>query len=410
VTPAGSPFLPYGRQQVDDDDIAAVVSVLKGDWLTTGPAVDAFEKAFADYVGAAYAVACSSGTAGLHLAALALGLGPGDEVIVPTMTFLATANAARYVGADVIFADVDAKTGMADKAALETAIKRAASGGAKAIFPVHLNGQCVDMEMVATLAAEHGLAVVEDACHALGTTYREGNGRGEDISVGSCRHSDMAVFSLHPVKAMTMGEGGVVTTNDAGLHQRLLRLRNHGMTRNPADFMYPDQAFDDGGAANPWYYEMSEPGFNYRVSDINCALGLSQLGKLDGYIASRRHLAARYDTALQRLTPHVRPVARVEHCNPAWHIYVVHIDFAAAGVSRATVMRRLREVGIGSQVHYLPVHRQPYYRQLYGEFTLPGADAYYQSCLSLPLFAAMTDADVNRVVEALGTTLKVPHQ
>jgi UDP-4-amino-4,6-dideoxy-N-acetyl-beta-L-altrosamine transaminase len=394
-------FLPYGRQLIDDSDIAAVVSVLKGDWLTTGPAVAAFETAFADFVGAEHAVACSSGTAGLHLAALALDLGPGDQVVVPTMTFLATANAARYVGADVTFADVDAGSGELDRDSLEAALERAGVDRARAIFPVHLNGQCVDMEMVAALAAEHGVAVVEDACHALGTTYQGGNGGIEDIKVGSCRHSDMAVFSLHPVKAMTMGEGGVVTTNDAGLHGRLMSLRNHGMTRDPGEFSDPDQAFDDGGDANPWYYEMSEMGFNYRATDIHCALGLSQLGKLDGFIASRRALAERYDQTLRPLAPLVRPIEKVSRCDAALHIYVVHIDFAAAGVSRAAVMNSLREAGIGSQVHYLPVHRQPYYRTLYGEIDLPGADAYYQSCLTLPLFAAMTDGDVDRVVEAL---------
>ena len=406
MTPASGPFLPYGRQQIDDDDIAAVVAVLEGDWLTTGPAVAAFESAFAEFTGARYAVACSSGTAGLHLAALALGLGPGDAVVVPTMTFLATANAARYVGADVTFADVDVGTGMADRVSLEAALERTYRG-VKAIFPVHLNGQCVDMEMVAALAAEHGLAVVEDACHALGTTYRGGNGGAEDIRVGSCRHGDMAVFSLHPVKVITTGEGGVVTTNDAGLHRRLVALRNHGMTRELDEFTYPDQAFDEGGRANPWYYEMAEPGFNYRASDIHCALGLSQLGKLDGFIAARRALAGRYDEALRRLAPLVRPIEKAAHCDPAWHIYVAAIDFAAAGVSRATLMTALREAGIGSQVHYLPVHRQPYYRRLYGEITLRGADAYYQSCLTLPLFVAMADADVERVVEALGGALGV---
>ena len=386
------PFLPYGRHQIDDGDIAAVVAVLKGGWLTTGPTVAAFERAFADYVGAKYAVACSSGTAGLHLAALALGLGPGDGVVVPTLTFLATANAPRYVGADVVFADVDGGTGLMDRAALETALEQ---GGVKAIFPVHLNGQCVDMEMVAA----HGVAVVEDACHALGTTYRDG------IRVGSCRHSKMAVFSLHAVKAIAMGEGGLITTNDAEIHRRLLRFRNHGMTREASDFIYADQAFDGGGDANPWYYEMAEPGFNYRASDIHCALGLSQLGKIDQFIDKRRALAARYDEALRPLSPLVRPIDRAAHCDPAWHIYVVHMDFAAAGVSRARAMAGLRERGVGSQVHYLPLHRQPYYRRLYGDISLPGSDAYYRSCLTLPLYVAMTDGDVERVVAALSDVI-----
>ena len=321
------------------------------------------------------------------------------------MTFLATANAARYVGADVIFADVDAATGLVDRATLEAAIERAAQNGVKAIFPVHLNGQCVDMEMVAALAAEHGLAVVEDACHALGATY----GGAENVRVGSCRHSDMAVFSLHPVKVMTMGEGGVVTTNDEGLYDRLRRLRNHGMSRNPTRFESADLAFDPQGAPNPWYYEMDEPGFNYRASDIHCALGLSQLKRLDQFVSKRDQLVAQYDRRIAPLAPLVRPLKRVDGCTPGWHLYVVLIDFDKAGVDRATVMNRMREAGIGTQVHYLPLHHQPYYRRRYGAMSLPGADSYYAHCLSLPLFFDMAEADVRRVVEALSMSIGATH-
>jgi UDP-4-amino-4,6-dideoxy-N-acetyl-beta-L-altrosamine transaminase len=393
--PAAS-FLPYGRQSIDDADVAAVVSVLRGDWLTTGPAVEQFEQAFAEAVGARYAVACSSGTAGLHLAAMALGLGEGDRAIVPSMTFLATANAVRYVGGEVVFADIDGETGLLDEHGLGAALDRATSESVKAVFPVHMNGQCVDLEMVADKARARGLAVVEDAAHAIGSSYAV---NGEQITVGACRHSDMTVFSLHAVKTIAMGEGGVVTTNDDGLRDGLRRFRNHGMTRNMRDFENTELAFDLSGEANPWYYEMSEPGFNYRASDLHCALGLSQLGKLGQFVKRRASLAARYDEGLQPLAPLVRPITRVEGCRPAWHLYVVLIDFEAAGTDRAGVMRRLKEAGIGTQVHYIPVHHQPYYRQRYGKTSLPGVDAYYARCLSLPLFPTIGNEDVDRVVD-----------
>ncbi len=392
------PFLPYGRQSIDVDDVAAVVSVLKGDWLTTGPTVEKFERAFAEEVGARYAVACSSGTAGLHLAAMALGLGEGDRVVVPAMTFMATATVVRHVGAEVVFADVDPDTGLLDRASFSGALDDALAAGIKAVFPVHLSGQCVDMGMVAGLAREHDLAVVEDACHAIGTTYEN---QGKSTAVGACRHSNMAVFSLHPVKVIAMGEGGVVTTNDEGLYERMRRLRSHGITHDAARFENLDLAFDGDGKANPWYHEMAEPGFNYRASDIHCALGLSQLRKLRRFVEKRAALSERYDELLAPLAPTLRPVSRVAGCRPAWHLYVVLIDFEAAGLDRATVMNRLKTAGIGTQVHYIPVHRQPYYQQRYGGHRLEGAEQYYRRCLSLPLFADMTTVDVNRVVEEL---------
>ena len=395
------PFLPYGRQSVDEDDIARVSDVLRGDWLTTGPTVAALEEAFAACVGARFAVACSSGTAALHLAALALGLEPGDRAVVPTLTFLATANAARYVGAEVVFSDVAADSGLAAAEHLEAALEDAPANSVKALFPVHLNGQCADSEAIADVAGRHGLMVVEDACHALGTTFRS-------AAVGACRHAHMAVFSLHPVKAVTMGEGGVVTTNDPALDARLRRFRNHGMVHEASAFENADRAFDGDGEANPWYYEMPEVGFNYRASDIHCALGLGQLDKLDRFAAARRDLARHYDRALERLAPLVLPIERTPDCDPVWHLYVALIDFAAAGVSRSALMRRLRSLGIGTQVHYLPVHLQPYYLRRYGERHLPGAEAYYRHCLSLPFFPAMQAADVERVVDALARELAAP--
>jgi dTDP-4-amino-4,6-dideoxygalactose transaminase len=267
------------------------------------------------------------------------------------------------------------------------------------VFPVHLNGQCADMAGIAAVAARHGLAVVEDACHALGTRHV---GAGP---VGSCPYSTMATFSTHPVKAIAMGEGGVVTTNVAAMGERVARFRNHGMTRDPAAFKERELAFAGDGTAHPWYYEMAEVGVNYRAPDILCALGLSQLKKLPRFVARRQALAERYDSALRSLAPLVEPVPRMPWSGHAFHLYVVQIDFAAARITRDAVMQALRADGVGTQVHYIPVHRQPYYRERYGALSLPGADAYYRGCLSLPIFPAMTEADVDRVVRALSAVL-----
>ncbi|CAA7615966.1 DegT/DnrJ/EryC1/StrS aminotransferase [Magnetospirillum sp. LM-5] len=396
------PFLPYGRQLIEDDDLAAVARVLQGDFLTTGPEVAAFEADLAARCDAPHAVACANGTAALHLAALAMGLGPGDAAIVPSLTFLATANCARYVGAEVVFADVDPVTGLMGPDHLEQALSRVGSLTPRAVLPVHLNGQCVDLEAMAPLVARHNLAVIEDGCHALGARQR----RGTDWdAAGSCRQSTMAVFSFHPVKTVAMGEGGAVTTRDEPLAARLKLLRSHGMSKDAGAFLCPDQAFDSDGQANPWYYEMAAPGFNYRASDINCALGRSQLAKLDRFTAERARLHGLYQQRLAGLAPLVRLLPEVPWSKPSWHIQVVHIDFAAAGTSRAQVMRALAADGIGTQVHYLPVHRQPYYRQRTGLLSLPGADAYYSGCLTLPLFVGMTDDDVARVVSSLARIL-----
>jgi UDP-4-amino-4,6-dideoxy-N-acetyl-beta-L-altrosamine transaminase len=390
--------LPYGCHQVDDDDVAAVVKVLRGELIAGGgPVGQALESAFAERVGARYGVVCNSGTAALHLAALALGLEEGDVVIVPTLTFLATANAARYVGAEVIFADVDGDTGLITETALDSALDRA-GGKARAFFPVHLNGHCADMARIGPLAARRGLQVIEDACHAMGATY---SGDGVNHLTGACAHSVVTTFSMHPVKAIAMGEGGIVTTNDPALAEAMRRLRSHGMVRDPVRFEQPGEAFASGGEVNSWYYEMPEIGFNYRASDINSALGLSQLRKLDVFLARRRALADRYDAALVGLAPLLRPVPRQVGGESGWHLYAVLIDFATAGIDREHLMALLRDQGIGTQVHYLPVHRQPYYLRRYGELTLPGADAYYSRCLSLPLFPGMADEDVDFVVENL---------
>jgi dTDP-4-amino-4,6-dideoxygalactose transaminase len=353
-------------------------------------------------VGARFAVVCSSGTAALHLAALAARLKRGDRVIVPSLTFLATANAISYADAEVVFADVDGETGLLRAADLEAAIDTA-PGPVAAVMPVHLAGQCVDMPAIAAIARAKGMTIIEDACHAFGSTYTVGD---RTIPVGSCQHSDMAVFSFHPVKAITTGEGGAITTNDPQLYKRLKLLRSHGMTRDPSEFKNSDLAFGADGKPNPWYYEMPEPGFNYRASDINCALGLSQLNKLDRFIERRRALVAIYDRLLTELAPAVLPPKRVGGCNPAWHLYAPRFDFLKIGLARDEFMRRLQAAGIGTQVHYIPVHRQPYYRRRLGEQQLPGAMNYYRMTLSLPLYPGMSDEDVGRVVDALRLSIE----
>jgi UDP-4-amino-4,6-dideoxy-N-acetyl-beta-L-altrosamine transaminase len=413
-------FLPYGRQDIDDEDIAAVVAVLRGDWLTTGPTVEAFETAFAEAVGASEAVACANGTAGLHLAALALGLGPGDQVVVPSVTFLATANAVRYVGAEVVFADVDPETGLMRAEDLVNALKGRDAASVKAVFPVHLSGHCVDLQAISDAAS--GLMLVEDACHALGGSYRGGSYRGGSyrtsgsrdaetamVPVGSCPFGGVTMFSTHPVKTMTTGEGGVLTTNDADLAASLRRFRNHGMVRDPDAFLNRQMAFESGedGAPAPWYYEMHEPGFNYRLTDIQCALGLSQLKRLGEFVETRRRLRRHYGERLSRLGPHVALQPTAPGCDPSWHLAVSLIDFAALDRTRTRVMTDLKSRGIGTQVHYVPVPRQPYYAERYGVADLPGTDAYYARCLSLPLFAAMTEDDVDRVVDTLAAVLGV---
>jgi UDP-4-amino-4,6-dideoxy-N-acetyl-beta-L-altrosamine transaminase len=385
---APGPVLPYGHQTIEDDDIAAVAAALRADFLTTGPTVGAFVAAFAETVGARHAVACANGTAALHLAMLALDVQPGEAVIAPSITFLATANCARYVGAEVVFADVDPLSGLMTPDTLAEALGRVGGRKLRAVLPVHLRGDTVNLPDLAALAGQAGAVLVEDAPHALGSTMTYGNAAER---AGDARHSAMATFSFHPVKTIATGEGGMVTTNDAALAERLRVMRSHGMVR-PA-------------GSDPWWYEMPEPGFNYRLPDILCALGLSQLAKLPRFAARRRALAKAYETALTPLAPVVRLAARPAWSDPVLHLLCVLIDFEAAGRTRRQVVEDLRAKGVGTQVHYIPVHRQPYYRARYGELTLPGAEAWYDRCLSLPLYPGMADEDVGRVVEALKKVL-----
>lgn len=385
-------MIPYGRHSIDEADVEAVALVLRGAALTQGPKVEEFEHAIASRVGARHAVAISSATAGLHLAALAAGMGPGRNLVTTPITFVASANAALYCGGRAAFADIDPATLNMSPKSLDATVRR--HGGAQVVIPVHFGGLPCDMPAIKSVADGCGAHVIEDAAHAIGATYPDGS------AVGCCHHSLCTVFSFHPVKNMAMGEGGVITTNDGAFHRRLLRLRSHGI--NKADDPLEDLgASTTDGLRNPWYYEMQELGFHYRVTDIQCALGLSQLGKLDRFLARRRELAAHYDRAFAGFR-NLRPAQPGGRSRSGLHLYVVRIDFAAAGTTRARLMTQLRERGIGTQVHYIPVNRQPLYRRLgMAGDPVPECDRYYDEALSIPLHYSLSDVEQSSVVGAL---------
>ena len=377
--PVRSTLLPYGRQAIDESDIQAVVDTLRSDWLTTGPKIDEFEEAFAAWVGARYAVSFSSGTAALHGAAFAAGLGPGDEAITSPLTFAATANCVLYQGARPVFADVSSDTLNLDP----ERVARAVTPRTKALLPVDYAGHPADLDEMLAIADRHQLTILEDACHALGGEYQ---GR----RVGSVSH--MTVFSFHPVKHVTTGEGGMVTTNDAGFADTLRKFRNHGISSNARDRQKEGQ----------WHYEMVLLGFNYRLTDIACALGLRQLAKLEANLARRREIASRYAAALREVPGILAPAVR-SGTMPAWHLYPVRLDLAKITARRGEIFRALRAENIGVNVHYIPVHLHPYYREHFGyrggEF--PVAEAAYETLVSLPMFHAMSDRDVEDVVRAV---------
>jgi len=398
------PFLPYARQHVAQEDIDAVVEVLRSDWWTQGPAIARFEEALAQVTGAREVVACATGTAALHLTMLALGLGPGDAVVTSANTFLADANCARYVGADVIFADVDPDTGCMTPETLETILKADSHKRIKAVIPVHFAGQPVDLPRIHQIASRHGAAVIDDACHALGASYEC---EGTSQRVGSGMHSEMTVLSFHPVKHVATGEGGAIATGDRRLAERLRTFRTHGMTKK--DFVQTEWAHAPDGSINPWYYEMSELGFNYRLTDLQAALGVSQLKRLDWSLRRRNEIALWYQRLIAERFPtgRVCPLGIRDGVVHGYHLFVVRIDFDACGRNRAGVMNRLREAGIGTQVHYIPVPLQPYYRRVCssrpGQF--PGAELYYSQALSLPMYPDLTESDCERVIAELVTVL-----
>jgi perosamine synthetase len=379
-TPVRKTLLPYGRQSIDEADIQAVVAVLRSDWLTTGPKVGEFEEVFARRVGAKYAVAFSSGTAALHGAAFAAGLKAGDEAITSPLTFAATANCMLYQGASPVFADICADTLSLDPDRFAEGIKR----NTRAVLPVAYAGHPADLDAILAIADKHGLLVIEDACHALGAEY---HGR----KTGSIAH--MSVFSFHPVKHVATGEGGMVTTDRADFAESLRRFRNHGISTDARQ----------RHAAGQWHYEMVELGYNYRLTDIGCALGVSQLRKLDANLARRREIAARYAAAFREMPGVVVPSVR-EGVKPAWHLYPIRVDLSQLRADREQIFKALRAENIGVNVHYIPVHLHPYYRKRFGykPGDFPLAEAAYDRLISLPMFHGMTDSDVEDVIAAVG--------
>lgn len=380
-------MIPYGRQDITEEDIARVVAVLRSDHLTQGPEVPRFEDALCAATGAAHAVAVNSATSALHIACLALGLGPGDLLWTSPVTFVASANVGHLCGAEVDFVDIDPATFNMSAAALAAKLERAKAAGRlpKVIMPVHMCGQSCDMEAIGALARDHGIAVVEDASHAIG-------GRYGGAAVGACAHSDIAVFSFHPVKIVTTAEGGAAVTQDAGLAARMARLRSHGVTREAAQM--------EGDSDGAWYYQQLELGLNYRMTELQAALGTSQLARLGDYVARRNALADRYDRLLADL-PLERPTRQAGTLS-AFHLYVVQV----AAARRRGVFDHLRGHGIGANVHYIPVHTQPYWRRhgfAPGDF--PAAEAYYAGAISIPLFATMTEAQQDAVVARLAEAL-----
>ena len=388
----GQATIPYGRQSIDEDDIDAVVAVLRSDFLTQGPTVPAFEKAVASRTGAKHGIAVNSATSALHIACLALGIGPGDIVWTSPITFVASANCALYCGASVDFVDIDPSTYNMSPDCLAAKLEEAASSGSlpKVIIPVHLAGQPCDMERIHALACEYGVAVIEDASHAIGASYR-------DEPVGNCRFSDITVFSFHPVKIVTTGEGGMALTNRDDLAGTMRLDRSHGITRD-AELMECE---------NPpgYYYEQQRLGFNYRMTELQAALGLSQLNRLDTFIERRRDLADRYDAELAGLP--LRLPQQMQGARSAWHLYVIRPQPGDSDLARQHVYDRLRGDGIGVNLHYIPVYRQPWYREMgFAPGYCPEAEAYYAEAISIPIFPAMTDDEQAQVISAIGRALR----
>jgi UDP-4-amino-4,6-dideoxy-N-acetyl-beta-L-altrosamine transaminase len=375
--------IPYGRQHITEEDIEAVINTLKSDYLTQGPSIAAFEHAFANYIGCKYAVAVSNGTAALHLAALALDVNEQSNVITTPITFAASANCIRYCGGQLTFVDIDPETATIDLKKLEALIKASPKATYSGIIPVDFAGYPVNMEEVRRIADEHGLWVIEDACHAPGGFIIDS--KGEKQYCGNGRYADMAIFSFHPVKHIACGEGGMVTTNDEKLYQRLTLLRTHGITKSP-ELMHENH----GG----WYYEMQELGYNYRLTDFQASLGLSQLTRAEKGIERRREIARKYDEAFANTT--IKPLVPDSQHGHAYHLYVIQVE------GRKDVYDYLRSKNIFTQVHYIPVYTLPYYQSLgYKRDDFPHAENYYAKCLSLPMFPALTESEQEYVIDTI---------
>lgn len=377
-------YLPYGKQWIDDDDVKAVVEVLKSDYLTTGPKIAEFETAFAQYVGAKFAVAIANATAALHAACYAAEIHEGDEVITTPITFAASANAVLYCGGTPVFADIDAATYNLDP----NEIRKKITSKTKAIIPVHFTGQPCDMDEIESIAKEYNLTVIEDAAHAVGADYK-------GKLIGSI--SDMTIFSFHPVKHITTGEGGMITTNNEELYQKLLLFRSHGITRNK-DIMLDQQG--------PWYYEQLTLGYNYRMTDIQAALGLSQLNKADKFVRRRREIAGMYTEAFKD-TITLKVPFQQEGCNSSWHLYVIQLNLEKLKCDRKEVFEALQRENIGVNVHYIPVYKHPYYQQNgYRNVTCANSENLYDRIISLPIFPKMTNQDVQDVIHSVKTILE----
>jgi dTDP-4-amino-4,6-dideoxygalactose transaminase len=412
--------IPYSRQLIEQDDIEAVTQVLRSDFLTQGPAVEAFESALTSYTGAQYAVLFSSGTAALHAAHFAAGVGRGDEVITSPITFAATSNAALYLGATPVFADVESDTGNIDAKSLERVI----TPKTKAIVPVDYAGHPVDLRAMALVAKASGLVVIEDACHALGAEYRRYREKGtsknlqkverrtdrksdeEWSKIGSCIYSDMTVFSFHPVKQITTGEGGAVLTNRSDYYEKLRLFRSHGITKDPSKFAGQDRRPQtaDRELDGDWYYEMHALGFNYRISDVHAALGMSQLRKLDRFVSRRREIAERYKSAFTGNPWFAIPPER-SYARSAYHLYPVRL-LHGSRKKKSQIFSALKDAGLGVQVHYIPVYLHPYYQQMgYKQGTCPVAEDFYTREISIPLYQGMDDQAVDAVIKALRRSL-----
>ena len=385
-------YIPYGRQNITEADIDAVVKVLRSDWLTQGPMIDQFEQAVANYCGAKYAVAVSNATAALHLACLAIGLGPGDILWTSPNTFVASANCARYCGANVDFVDIDPQTYNLSVRSLENKLETAAKNGnlPKVILPVHFAGQSCEMQAIADLAKTYDVKIIEDASHALGGKY-------QNQSIGSCQFSEMAIFSFHPVKMITTGEGGMIVTNSPELYQKLKQLRSHGITQDP-NLMTQE-------SPGAWYYEQQDLGFNYRLTDIQAALGMSQLKRLNHFVKRRQEIADRYHEKLQGLPVEI-PIVLSSN-QSSYHLYVIRLKLDQLTRSKSEIFSELRPKGIGVQVHYIPVHTQSYYQKLgfkVGQF--PKAESYYQQALSLPIHYDLSEKEQDYIFQALKEVLQ----
>mgnify|MGYP001182479739 CR=1 FL=1 len=390
-------IIPYGKHFIDDEDIKAVVEVLKYKNLTQGDEIEKFEHAVAKYVGSKYAVAISSWTSGLHIANLALKVKPGDEVVTSPITFVASSNSAIYCGAKPVFSDINDETINICPNQLEKTIKK--NPKIKVIIPVHFSGLPCDMKSISHIAKKYNLYVIEDAAHALGAKYSDGS------MVGSCKYSEMTGFSFHPVKSIAAGEGGMITTNNYSIYKKLLRYRSHGINKLDDNFVN-EQNSKTNGLTNPWYYEMQELGYNYRITDIQCALGLSQLKKLDKFIERRKDLVNRYDEAFKAFK-NINPIQIEGRDLSSHHLYVVRINYDKIKVSRANIMNKLKEKGIFSQVHYIPVTSQPYYKARgYITENYNNSLNFYNECLSLPLYFTLSNSDQDFVINELIKIIK----